>query len=46
MQAGTVTGRALGGVVGANLSAFTAELGGKVSVTDQNNTSDSRGNAS
>lgn len=30
-KAGTQTGRALGAVVGANLAAFTAELGGKVS---------------
>ena len=30
-KAGTQTGRALGAVVGANLVAFTAELGGKVS---------------
>jgi hypothetical protein len=29
-QAGTRTGRALGGIVGSNLAAFTAELGGKV----------------
>jgi len=29
-QAGTDTGRALGSIVGANLAAFTAELGGKV----------------
>lgn len=31
MQAGTATGRALGTIAGANLAAFTAELGGKVS---------------
>ena len=30
-QAGTATGRALGTIAGANLAAFTAELGGKVS---------------
>jgi len=30
-KAGTHTGRELGAVVGANLVAFTAELGGKVS---------------
>lgn len=29
-KAGTETGRALGSIVGANLAAFTAELGGKV----------------
>jgi acyl-CoA reductase-like NAD-dependent aldehyde dehydrogenase len=31
-QAGTSTGRALGSIVGGNLAAYTAELGGKVSV--------------
>lgn len=31
IKAGTRTGRALGAIVGANLAAFTAELGGKVS---------------
>ena len=30
-EAGTQTGRELGAVVGSNLAAFTAELGGKVS---------------
>lgn len=30
MQAGTSTGRAIGSIVGHNLAAFTAELGGKV----------------
>jgi hypothetical protein len=30
VQAGTSTGRALGSIVGSNLAAFTAELGGKV----------------
>jgi acyl-CoA reductase-like NAD-dependent aldehyde dehydrogenase len=30
IKAGTETGRALGSIVGANLAAFTAELGGKV----------------
>ena len=29
-KAGTDTGRALGSIVGGNLAAFTAELGGKV----------------
>ncbi|KAF8450611.1 aldehyde dehydrogenase domain-containing protein [Boletus edulis BED1] len=32
ITAGTQTGRALGAVVGANLAAFTAELGGKAPV--------------
>ena len=30
IKAGTDTGRALGSIVGGNLAAFTAELGGKV----------------
>ena len=30
IKAGTETGRTLGSIVGANLAAFTAELGGKV----------------
>jgi hypothetical protein len=30
VKAGTETGRALGSIVGENLAAFTAELGGKV----------------
>ena len=30
IKAGTETGRALGSIVGFNLAAFTAELGGKV----------------
>ena len=30
LQAGTETGRALGAIVGSNLAAYTAELGGKV----------------
>ena len=30
VQAGTATGRAIGSIVGANLAAYTAELGGKV----------------
>ena len=29
-QAGTKTGRKIGGVVGLNLGSYTAELGGKV----------------
>lgn len=29
-QAGTKTGRKIGGVVGSNLGSYTAELGGKV----------------
>ncbi|KAH9948362.1 aldehyde dehydrogenase [Amylocystis lapponica] len=32
ITAGTDTGRALGGIVGSNLAAFTAELGGKAPV--------------
>ncbi|KAH0839852.1 aldehyde dehydrogenase domain-containing protein [Lanmaoa asiatica] len=32
LTAGTQTGRALGAVVGANLAAFTAELGGKAPI--------------
>lgn len=31
IQAGTITGRALGSIVGRNLASYTAELGGKVS---------------
>jgi len=32
MKAGTDTGRALGSIVGGNLAAFTAELGGKAPI--------------
>ncbi|KAI0065822.1 aldehyde dehydrogenase [Artomyces pyxidatus] len=32
ITAGTATGRTIGGVVGANLAAFTAELGGKAPI--------------
>jgi acyl-CoA reductase-like NAD-dependent aldehyde dehydrogenase len=30
LQAGTATGRTLGKIIGSNLAAYTAELGGKV----------------
>jgi hypothetical protein len=32
-KAGTSTGRAIGSIVGANLASYTAELGGKESVS-------------
>lgn len=35
-QAGTSTGRALGSIVGSNLAAYTAELGGKVCNDNRN----------
>ncbi|TFK43675.1 aldehyde dehydrogenase [Crucibulum laeve] len=38
VTAGTQTGRTLGGVVGANLAAYTAELGGKAPIVIFNDT--------